>query len=206
MQTVKNEKQISFRHKAFGLPHAAGVCVFLLLLVFLTYGKALFGNFLADEAWYLPIVTRGYHGEPDLIWRQFLAPYTYHESLYVMYRPLVVFSYVVDYFFWMVDPFGFHLTNLFLHLANACLVFWTCRLVLLYLLLNDDKESRLDQGICWKIPLMVSTAFAVYPGQTEPACWIMTRIDTMASAFYFASIGSTLKYLLVRRKLWFHIS
>lgn len=39
------------------------------------------------------------------------------------FRPLVNLSYAIDYASWGLRPFGYHLTNLMLHLANVGLVF-----------------------------------------------------------------------------------
>src|ERR1700693_5659356 len=39
-----------------------------------------------------------------------------------LYCPLTWFSYAVDYQIWNQNPFGYHLTNLLLHLANTLLV------------------------------------------------------------------------------------
>ena len=38
-------------------------------------------------------------------------------------RPLINFSYAVDYGVWGLNPFGFHLTNLLLHVLNVMLLF-----------------------------------------------------------------------------------
>ena len=38
-------------------------------------------------------------------------------------RPLINFSYAVDYAVWGLNPFGFHLTNLLLHVLNVVLLF-----------------------------------------------------------------------------------
>ena len=41
---------------------------------------------------------------------------TFHEG---HYQPLSWLTLGVDYVVWGMDPFGYHLTNLFLHAANA---------------------------------------------------------------------------------------
>src|SRR5579864_147309 len=44
--------------------------------------------------------------------------------LHEVTRPLVNFSYAVDFSIWGRTPFGFHLTSLLLHLVNVGLVYW----------------------------------------------------------------------------------
>ncbi|PIU17772.1 MAG: hypothetical protein COT18_12265, partial [Elusimicrobia bacterium CG08_land_8_20_14_0_20_59_10] len=39
------------------------------------------------------------------------------------YRPLQSVSNAVDFTVWKLNPFGYHLTNLFFHLLNSCLLF-----------------------------------------------------------------------------------
>src|SRR3990172_8011989 len=41
----------------------------------------------------------------------------------VFYRPLVYLSYLIDFLLWGDNPFGFHLTNVILHLLNTLMVF-----------------------------------------------------------------------------------
>ena len=58
---------------------------------------------------------------PELFTRPFLGIY---------YRPLVMVSFALEHALWGMRPFGFHLTNLLLHAANAILVFFIARNVL----------------------------------------------------------------------------
>ncbi|MDD5680029.1 MAG: hypothetical protein PHI59_02180 [Candidatus Omnitrophica bacterium] len=39
------------------------------------------------------------------------------------YRPVQALSFMADYHIWKMNPFGFHLGNLLLHMANGILVF-----------------------------------------------------------------------------------
>jgi len=39
------------------------------------------------------------------------------------WHPLTMLSYALDYFFWGLNPFGYHLTNIVLHSLNTFLVF-----------------------------------------------------------------------------------
>jgi hypothetical protein len=40
------------------------------------------------------------------------------------YQPVTMLSYLIEYKFFKLNPFGYHLTNLILHLLNCLLVFW----------------------------------------------------------------------------------
>src|SRR5262249_21012119 len=56
-------------------------------------------------------------------------------------RPLVNLSYALDYALWNTRSFGFHLTNLLLHLLNITLLFR-----LIYALSNDAVDESTDVG------------------------------------------------------------
>ena len=53
------------------------------------------------------------------------------------YRPIVTLSYIIDYRFWGIKPFGFHLTNLLLHAINSLLVYF-----LIFLITGKIKPSQ----------------------------------------------------------------
>ena len=40
------------------------------------------------------------------------------------YRPFLTLSYSLDYFFWKLNPLGYHISNLIFHIASGILVFY----------------------------------------------------------------------------------
>lgn len=89
------------------------------------------------------------------------------------YRPLLTVSFIVDYFFWGLDPFGYHMTNVLLHLVSVLLLF----------------------GILGRLPvqsptlaLLVSAIFAVHPINTEAITYISGRSDPLMLAFLLGSL------------------
>ena len=60
-------------------------------------------------------------------WHKILTIFTndyFTSSGELSYRPVVTLSYFIDYFFWQLNPLGYHLTNLLLHSLNAVLLFF----------------------------------------------------------------------------------
>src|SRR3954470_16414668 len=45
------------------------------------------------------------------------------DSLSMHYRPVQNLSYMLDYFFWNTDPYGFHLSNVLWHIGSGLLLF-----------------------------------------------------------------------------------
>jgi tetratricopeptide (TPR) repeat protein len=90
------------------------------------------------------------------------------------YRPLINFTYHLDYRLWGLNPTGFHLTNWLLHLATALLLF---RLLV-----------RVS-GNVWA-SLLTVLLFTVHPVQTESVSWIASRNNILATFFSLACFDS----------------
>ncbi|MDZ4835062.1 MAG: hypothetical protein SGJ27_14905 [Candidatus Melainabacteria bacterium] len=174
----------------------------LIIVVFVAWGESLNGYFIADDVWHVPLVHRALHGEPELIWRQFLAPYSFHECLYRMYRPLTDITFALDCFLWKGNAWGYHLTNVIWHAISTCLVFLLSRSLLRYVLLRDIPREEYSPMVLWKIPLVVSLLFAVYPGHAEPICWALPRIDSIGAAFTFGALICSLEYFNDKDRRW----
>ena len=59
---------------------------------------------------------------PLLIFEAF-RHYLFLDSYSAHYRPVQNLSFIVDYFFWNGNVYGFHLTNLLLHIASGLLLY-----------------------------------------------------------------------------------
>jgi Tfp pilus assembly protein PilF len=84
------------------------------------------------------------------------------------YRPLMTFAYLIGYKIYGRIPFGFHLTNLVLHVAVVLLVF---------VLTERLFHNRL-------ISLIASGLFALHPIHTESVAWIAGITDLELSFFF----------------------
>lgn len=174
----------------------------IIVVVWLAWMESLNGYFIADDVWHVPLVYKALQGEPWLIWKQFVSPYSFHECLYLMYRPLTDVTFAIDLFLFKGEAWGYHLTNVIWHAISSCLVFVLARSLVKYVLLRDLPGKRYNPFVLWKIPLVVSLLFAVYPGHAEPVCWPLPRIDSIAAAFTFASMACVLEYFDKHEKNW----
>ncbi|HAO92992.1 MAG: hypothetical protein A2X99_06960 [Deltaproteobacteria bacterium GWB2_55_19] len=100
------------------------------------------------------------------------------ETYFSNYAPLHLLSYSVDFVVWGLNPAGYHLTNVVLHLLNVCLLF-----VLLSRLLNDRT-----------VALMAALLFAVHPINVENVAWVSERKTLLTAFFSFLSILSYLSF------------
>jgi hypothetical protein len=85
-----------------------------------------------------------------------------------IYRPLATISFALDYHFWKLNPFGYHLTNALFHVFNA---------ILLFILINLMFDSA-------PMAFFGSLFFAVHPVQTEAVSWIAGRGNVMFMFFF----------------------
>jgi len=92
------------------------------------------------------------------------------------YRPLAILTFALDYAVWGMNPFGYHLTNVALHLLCTLLVWRLGRRLL------DSARGA----------LAAATIFAIHPVHSEAVLWISGRFDLLACA---AVMGATLAYL-----------
>jgi tetratricopeptide (TPR) repeat protein len=102
------------------------------------------------------------------------------RGLYANYHPLTTLSLAVNYHFSKDKPFGYHLTNLILHLFNTFLVF----LFIFYL----SKNNLIIASVS-------SLLFGLNPIHVESVAWISERKDVLYSFFFLASIIAYQKFL-----------
>jgi hypothetical protein len=93
------------------------------------------------------------------------------------YRPLVQLSFLLDYSFWLSEPFGYHATNLLLHLINISFVCLIARKVL--------GDAVLGWVVC-------GFYFGITPTHATSVLWICGRTDLLCAMFYLLAVWSFL--------------
>jgi Tfp pilus assembly protein PilF len=115
---------------------------------------------------------------------------TFHMSLY---RPLTWVTLGFDYLLWGMEPFGYHLTSLLLHTANAVL-FYVLVLRLLSLSLSPPASQlfvlRLAAGFA-------ALLFAIHPLRVETVAWVSARNDVLSAFFFLSAILCYLRAVTV---------
>ncbi|HNQ83786.1 MAG TPA: tetratricopeptide repeat protein [Bacteroidales bacterium] len=95
------------------------------------------------------------------------------------YHPVTVLVLALEYRMFGLDPTGYHVFNLFLHLINTLLVFYA-----LYLLTRKAG-----------IALVASLLFGVHPLHVESVAWVAELKDLLYTLFFLSSYIFYLKYL-----------
>ena len=100
-------------------------------------------------------------------------------------RPLPYLSFAIDTSLWGRVPFGFHVTNLLVHLIASLALFDFVRFTLSSPRLRNRWGSR-------AVPLALAIAglWAVHPLQTQAVTYIYQRIESMAGMFCLLSLAA----------------
>lgn len=93
------------------------------------------------------------------------------------YRPLITLSYRLDRALWGMNPAGYHLTNLLLHLAATLLVYAVAR------------RTLRQTAAAWTAAVL----FAVLPAHAEAIGWIQGRVDLLAAALALVALWALLR-------------
>ena len=153
--------------------------LFHLLLIacfaFLFYSNS-FGNFFVWNDWTLIIenyLVKDWSNLPEIFTSAFWKPLLGEPPQ--IYRPLVLLSFTADFSLWGLNPWGYHLSNLLLHVLNSLLVYS----------LMGFYTSPLTACVG-------SLLFAVHPIHTEAVTYISGRVELLMSLFL---LGGTVVFL-----------
>ena len=137
---------------------------------------------------YLPAILWGGLIWDDFIWSQSRAvpewsglgtiwswPSRIHQEAH--YWPLTYTTLWLEHKIWGLEPAGYHIVNVLLHLLNSLLV-W--RLLL-----------RLAVPGAW----VAAAVFVVHPVHVESVAWIIERKDVLSGLFYLAAVLVWLRFL-----------
>ncbi|MGA3018795.1 MAG: tetratricopeptide repeat protein [Bryobacteraceae bacterium] len=158
--------------KSGGLPGAVGWTA-LLCATLAAYWPALRGGMLWDDARHVTKADlQSWHGLWR-IWSDLGATQQYYPFLHS--------AFWVEHRIWGDAVLGYHLTNLALHAACACLVVLLAR--------------RLALPGAW----LAGFAFALHPVCVESVAWISEQKSTLSGLFYLAAALAYLHYDQSRR-------
>ena len=124
-------------------------------------------------------------------------PLVFNETYY---RPMVRLSAFIDRQIWGFNPFGYHLTNLLLHLATSFVVYlWVKALLLLGTRSLGEGGRRgvgaWGEGEAAAIALAVGLLFGTHPVHVEAVAWLSGRVDLLCGFFYVAGLLFFTRYL-----------
>ncbi|MDD4203044.1 MAG: tetratricopeptide repeat protein [Candidatus Omnitrophica bacterium] len=166
METLITKKQTLF------------ICLFFLALAFIIYSPSLNGRFIWDDT--LLVAENPYIRDISFTPRMFSSDWGEGvNSLYGYYRPLVIFSYFLNYSIHKLNVFGYHFVNLFFHgLISIVFFFFSIRLF-----------KKFENAF------IASLLFLTTPIHSTLACYISGRADLFATFFILLALIQYTKYL-----------
>ena len=103
-----------------------------------------------------------------------------------VWNPLTWISFMLDYQLFGLNPAGYHLTNVLLHLGSVLLLLGVlCRMT----------------GAFWP-SFLVAALFALHPLNVESVAWVTERKNVLSTLFWMLSLWAYLEYL--RKPVWQH--
>ncbi len=116
---------------------------------------------------------------PEVVQLSWLSIKKIFTSYYlIMYQPLPVLTFAINFYFTGLDPFPLHLLNICFHIANIALV---------YYFIKQLSEKTTTATI-------VAVLFAIHPMSVEAVSWISARSSSMYTFFYVLALISYVQY------------
>ena len=174
--------------------------VFLAFLGFVVHLPSLPGELIWDDSFLArdnPFIR-----SPILIFETF-RHHLLLDSLSMHYRPVQNISYMIDYFFWNTNTYGYHLSNVLWHVASGLLLFALLQQLLPSFLpsLSPAAGNAPGNRSC-KVPgwlaFFLALIWLVHPVHSAAVDYISGRADSLA--FFFAS-GAWLLILAARNRI-----
>src|SRR5262245_6577991 len=118
------------------------------------------------------------------------------------YQPLSWLTFALDYVIWGTNPFGYHLTNLVLHSANAVVFFFLARILLRRVFKLADDTSPILINLSAGLAALL---FSIHPLRVESVVWATERWDFLSGLFFLLTVYGYVRaqtYTEKSRRLW----
>ena len=109
--------------------------------------------------------------------------YLFLDSFSAHYRPVQNISFILDYMLWNTNTYGFHLTNILLHVLSGILLYFLLRKLFGITCVPSPDGSRVASLSAFVVALL----WVVHPVHSAAVDYISGRADSLA--FVFASGG-----------------
>ncbi len=133
-------------------------------------------NYSLRDVRNIPLFFTGHYGDS-------LPPSTAHKG----FRPIVTSSFALDYLIWGLNPRGYHLTNLLLHVINVLLVYWLVSILAASYLSKRSADGFARNG-SRSLAFITAFFFALHPIHTESVSYIKNRSDLFAFLFIILAL------------------
>jgi len=142
----------------------------VVLLGLIAYSNALLNEFVWDDV--SSVQFNKFITNPRYVPAAFKSEFHYFgRGQGNFYRPFLTLSFMLDYAFWKLNPIGYHLTNVLMHIGVALLIFFLVKNVI-------GGHAA---------PLVTSVLFVAHPIYTQAVTYVSGRGDMLTCLFMLAS-------------------
>ncbi len=107
------------------------------------------------------------------------------------FHPLTMISLALDYHFFGLNPFYFHLKNLIFHLLNTVLVF--------FFIMKVSKNN-------YFVSFFTALLFGIHPMHVESVAWVSERKDVLYTFYFLTGLLLYYEYVQRKKKLFYFLS
>ena len=164
--SAKAATAVAEKPRAAYWPYALG-CVLALVVAFEVYGPSLYGPFLFDDQ-YLPFSVPNFAVDSVRAWISGV-------------RPLLMFSYWVNYQLSGFQTTSYHAFNVIFHTANSVLVFLIVRKILEF---AEVERARRDV-----LAVFAGALFLLHPVNSESVGYVASRSENFSILFFYGAFA-----------------
>lgn len=184
-------KQSPMNERNMNIALLAGVSV----ITFICYHYSLHNQFLVDwDDWMY--ITK------DKFLTSFTAAHVnnilFRDITHNIYHPLTMLSLALNYHFSQLNPMGYYLTNILLHILNTILIFYLIKILM-------EAMVKVGYKAMPVIPWLVAVGallHGIHPMHVESVSWVVERKDLLYAAFYFIGLIMYVLYTEGARFKW----
>ncbi|MBI2595282.1 hypothetical protein HYW46_00930 [Candidatus Daviesbacteria bacterium] len=152
-------------------------------------------------------ITKDLANIPKMFTSEFAPGLGEHNGIY---RPVRTVFYALSYKIWGINPFGYHLQAVLVHLASTLLVYFIIRELLfvargsaaavsrrvssvVLLPAGTRRDPSAASPLATYLPFVTALLFALHPIHTEPVNYITASFDMIGEMFFFLAFWLYLK-------------
>lgn len=152
----------------------------IAVAVFVSFLPVLGNDFVNWDDWFYFAENPRYRGlSPSHLKWMFTTLYGGH------YQPISWLTHALVYEFWGMDPTGYHLVNVLLHIANAMLLY---ALIIALLRQTWAAAERVNERHLTAAAAVGVLFFAVHPLRVEAIAWATERQELVCGFFFLSSL------------------
>ncbi len=172
---------------------AITLTIICIVATFLVYSPGLSGDFILDD---FPNIVHNNFLHVDNLSFDSLMGASFSSESGPLRRPISMFSFAINYYYFGLDPFSYKLLNLIIHLICGLLLFYFGFLIVD----TYEKISNTKSQANLKIYLSGAIAFAwlVAPINLSSVLYVVQRMTSLSALF---CISGLILYILARRSM-----